>query len=237
MRAAICDDETKFIGELKQMIKCWSGGSAVDISCFESAEALEAACEAEPFDIAFIDIELGGENGVALARRLYESCPGMRVVFITAFVVEYAERIFLGFTPYGFVGKPLAESKIHYYLNRLDREMQRANCRLSVSTSGLTAQVLAGDIIFAESEKRVVHIHCVGGTITVYERLDDIEKRLDERFVRCHQSFLVNMDFISRLDGSTFVLRDKQYAPVRISHNRLNDTRRKYFGYVGRDLL
>ena len=236
MRAAICDDETRFIDELKEIIAHWNGG-AVDVSCFESAEALEAACDKEPFDIAFIDVELGSENGVALARRLSENCPAMKVVFITAFVVEYAERIFLGITPYGFVGKPLAESKIHYYLTRLDKEMQRANCHLSVQTSGLAAKVLAGDIIFAESEKRVVHIHCVGGTITVYERLDDIEKRLDDRFVRCHQSFLVNMDFISRLDGGTFILKDKTFAPVRISHNRLGETRRKYFGYVGRDLL
>ena len=51
------------------------------------------------------------------------------------------------------------------------------------------------DIIYMESDNKVVYIHTTTqGAVKVYSKLDAFEEEIkDERFLRCHQSYLVNM--------------------------------------------
>ena len=57
----------------------------------------------------------------------------------------------------------------------------------------------------------------------VYKRLSEIEHELqDGRFLRCHQSYLVNMDFIQLTDkqfvlttGDTVLIRQRDLKAIR----------------------
>lgn len=58
------------------------------------------------------------------------------------------------------------------------------------------------DILFVESQNAKCILHCRDGqTHVVYKTLNTVEGELgDRRFLRCHQSFLVNMDEILSVD-------------------------------------
>ena len=49
-----------------------------------SAEALDDPAHGVDFDIAILDLNLPGEDGLALATRLRRDCPGMGVIMVTA---------------------------------------------------------------------------------------------------------------------------------------------------------
>ena len=83
MRIIAVDDEPFAIWELRQAI-----GEAVpegELSCFDTpAEALRYAAGAA-VDIAFLDISLGGMNGLVLAKRLKDINGKTNIIFATGY--------------------------------------------------------------------------------------------------------------------------------------------------------
>ncbi|MBR2956685.1 MAG: LytTR family transcriptional regulator, partial [Clostridia bacterium] len=80
------------------------------------------------------------------------------------------------------------------------------------------------NIIFVESCNSKCLLHCTSGdTHTVYKRLCDIEDELcDSRFLRCHQSYLINMNHIVYADksfrtdnGETVLIRQKNLKEIK----------------------
>ena len=59
-----------------------------------------------------------------------------------------------------------------------------------------------GDIIYLESNRRVITAVCVSGIFEFYDKLENLEKYLEEHqqhFVRIHKSYLVNTSHIREL--------------------------------------
>lgn len=60
------------------------------------------------------------------------------------------------------------------------------------------------EVDYFESDYRLVHIHRSNKTYeTITERLDNVEARILGGFFRCHQSYLVNLAHICRVDRTT----------------------------------
>ena len=52
--------------------------------------------------------------------------------------------------------------------------------------------------------------------VTVYEQLGKVERQLeDQRFLRCHQSYIVNFDFVQTIDQDDFLLPEEVRVPIR----------------------
>ena len=69
-----------------------------------------------------------------------------------------------------------------------------------------------------------------GGSFETYGKLADYERRLPERFVRCHKSFLVNMDYVVACRSNELVLSTGQTVPV--SQSRRKSTQEAVRAYV-----
>ena len=54
----------------------------------------------------------------------------------------------------------------------------------------------ADDIIYIEKKLRKINMHTADQIIEFYGKLSDIALLLDERFMYCHRSYLINMDKI-----------------------------------------
>ncbi len=72
-------------------------------------------------------------------------------------------------------------------------------------------------IEYIESQNKYIMIHCTCG-ISHKERgkLNDIEKNLDGRFLRCHQSYIVNMDEVIEV-SHFFTMVSGAIVPIRQS--------------------
>ena len=64
----------------------------------------------------------------------------------------------------------------------------------------------------------------------VYEKLDMYEEKLKNSFVRVHQSYLVNMTYIKRIDKKNLQLQDDTILPV--SKSKYLSARNKYFAFL-----
>ena len=100
LRCLIVDDNADFLAAARDLLGR-QGISVVGVAT-SGVEALERLNELQP-EIALIDVDLGDENGVDVARRFAEH--GTRVVLISAYAELDIADLVVGSPAVGFVSK------------------------------------------------------------------------------------------------------------------------------------
>jgi DNA-binding NarL/FixJ family response regulator len=113
LRCLIVDDSPRFLDAARGLLE--RQGIAVVGVASSSAEALQRAAELQP-DVTLLDIDLGGESGLELARRLHrEAGPARSRVILTSTHAEQDYADLIAASPaVGFLPKTaLSASAIH----------------------------------------------------------------------------------------------------------------------------
>ena len=119
MRAAICDDRAEDAQLVAQYVREWgeSREESVALEMFPSAEAfLFAYDEDKNFDLLLLDVEMGGMDGVTMARRVRAENTAVQIVFITGYTDYIAEGYDVAALHY--LVKPVREEKLFEVLDR-----------------------------------------------------------------------------------------------------------------------
>ena len=68
-----------------------------------------------------------------------------------------------------------------------------------------------------------------GEVISIHQKLTELQEELGEypRFLRCHQSYLVNLEQVERLEDSCFHMKDGQVIPI--SRNFYKQSKNAYY--------
>lgn len=233
----LCDDEGADLEGLRGMVERYASRRhvPVDLRCFTSGEDLLFAVEkGASFDIVFLDVYMGLANGVDVARELRSRDQVCSIVFATNSRGHAIDGY--GVRALQYLLKPLSEARVESVLDlaieKLSREAEL--CALLVNKQG-SYRVPLSEIIFVESNARVISVHTKSqGRLDFYERLDDFESRYgDGRFLRCHKSFLVNMDYVYAIEGRSATLEAGQKIRISIG---LSQARAAFASYTARKL-
>ncbi len=127
-------DDRQLVVSLMQTILKRLDPQGLHLGSTLPAEALELA-EKNPLDVAFLDVEMPGMNGIELAERLQGRFPLLNVIFITGYQ-EYMPSAFKLYAS-GYILKPVTEQAVSEALAHLRyrREELRSN-RLSACCFG-----------------------------------------------------------------------------------------------------
>ncbi|MEV8503782.1 response regulator transcription factor [Actinoplanes sp. NPDC051475] len=137
-----------------------------------------AAAREHGADVALLDVQMPGLDGVAAARQLHRAVPGCRVLMVTTFGRAGYLRQAMAAGASGFVVKDTPA-------RQLADAVRRVHEGLRVVDPGLAAQSLAyGDSPLTERETDVLRAARDGGTVADIAR----ELRLSEGTVRNHLS-------------------------------------------------
>ena len=99
-----------------------------------------------------------------------------------------------------------------------------------VSLKGNIFKVKLSDILYFESEKRTVILHTNQGKWTIYKKLDDVQSALPAFFLRCHQSYLVNMNEIKSMKALRLELNNGCLIPV--SRPKYRETKERFLQFL-----
>lgn len=236
MRIAICDDDIKIAEYISNKIHEYK--SEYEIEIFTRSDSLISHLENKEskIDLLFMDIVLDDDNGIEIASRIAENHPDILTVFITAFAEKFSEEIFLKIKPYGYIHKPIKDDVLHHYLNSAKHDIEMKARTLSVKIGLESIDVSFSKIVYMESEKRLSHIYVNGceKPYDTYAKLDDIQNNLDNGFIRCHKSYIVNVNHIKSIEKDCFILKDGKGIPI--SKAMHSDARTGYFKAKGREL-
>ena len=82
MKILIVDDEMMMLEETKESVLAVSPES--EITCVDNYVDALKAVEETAFDIAFLEIEMPGMNGLELAKRIKDKCADINIIFVKA---------------------------------------------------------------------------------------------------------------------------------------------------------
>lgn len=122
IRAILADDERPALDELRYLLRNYPVEILAEIQ--DGCELPELIRRLRP-DALFLDIDMPGENGLALALKIQEQEPTLRIVFVTAYS-DYALEAFKAY-PVDYILKPVDErrfAKTMEHLLRLTGETQ-----------------------------------------------------------------------------------------------------------------
>lgn len=223
MEIAVCDDDSldRNLTAAQLRVCLCENRKGGGISCFSNAvELIYEIQDGKTFDLIFMDIYMDKLLGIDAARQLRAMGYNGKIVFLTGtsgFAVESYEV-----QAAGYLLKPLNYEKLNSFmksvLNDFDKEVYRIKRRSEIIS------LQYNDIVFIEScnSKCLLH-NGAGEKISIYKHLSDIESELsDGRFLRCHQSYLVNMNHVVYADknfemsnGETVLIRQKSIREIK----------------------
>ena len=86
------------------------------------------------------------------------------------------------------------------------------------------------DILYMERKGRVTYIQCKDECIDTPDKLSELEKYLSTvAFVRCHNSYIVNLTAVKEFARTEFLMIDKVRIPI--SRYKLQETREKLMAW------
>ena len=210
MKVVICEDELLCVDVLSDHIKRWSreNGVFVEISIYISAEHFLFELEdGLNVDLLFLDIKLNKMNGIELAHRLRELEYRMQIVFTT----DSPEYVFEGYnvSALNYLVKPIDYDRCRSILEQAHKLIDRKNFYLCKTSESLH-RILYDDMLYIEMVSHTAIIHTRDTRYSTRKTIAEIIAELDDTlFVRCHKSFVVNIQHIASISKKCVVLSDK----------------------------
>ena len=215
MKAVIIDDEIKNSHQLKKLLSIVCPQVHCSGIASNAEEGQQLILETKP-DLVFLDIQMPGKSGFDLLSDL--GAYDFEVIFVTGFD-QYALKA-IKFSALDYLLKPIkagelvhavkkAENRtthfqtsqqIHNLLTTLE-SIPREGHKLAIPFLKETRFINPYEIIYCESINGYTRFHLqTGEELLVSKGIAEYEEILiGYHFIRCHQSYLVNRQFVKSL--------------------------------------
>jgi two-component system response regulator AlgR len=211
MNVLLIDDEPLARSRLRRLLtELPETAQAVVDEAADAAEAW-ALLRAQRFDVLLLDIQMPGQSGMQLARRLAGD-PGMHhpaIVFVTAHE-EHALDAF-GVSALDYLTKPVRRERLAQAMGKAALWLRAQGgveptapaaetVYLTVQDRGGLKRVPLIDILYCRAESKYTTLQTAQQQYWVDISLADLEQRHPGHFVRIHRNTLVSAPAIRRLE-------------------------------------
>lgn len=170
-------------------------------------------------DVAFLDIEMYGMNGIELALCFKKAFPKINLIFVTGFS-EYAQDAF-ALHASGYITKPVSVKRIMDELENLRNPLPKAKQRIRVQTFGNFEVFVDGEPLkFQRSRTKELLAYLVdrrGAGLTMAELVTVLyeDRKYDsslQKQLRVHISDLLRT--LQEADASDMILKKRNFIAV-----------------------
>lgn len=219
LRIAVCDDAVFYREALAECIGAWAGlhGVRVQVEKYGSGEEVLLGIEqAGDFAVVFMDIELGGIDGIETAVRIKELSGPVSFVFVTGHEKYFCQMFSV--YPIQYVPKPIARQKVFDVLDKIVEDQRIFFENFPVKYNRKTVNIPLGEVFYFESERRRIKSFLERDRQYVfYQSMDMLEEELafsNHNFVRTHQSYLVNARQIEQFNPKRLKMHNGADVPI-----------------------
>ncbi len=197
----ICDDEKGTCAQLEEW--CYDYGEKngfdIEIDVWYTGERLcdDILNKKIHLDMLFLDIELVSTDGIKVGRFIRDELENLEtaIVYISS-KSSYAMNLFR-VQPIDFLIKPIKKEKLMEAIICGIKLQERKNQVFEYCVRGYHYKVPYKDIVYFYSKDKKINIVLKNEERQFNGKLKNIAKAVPHNFILVHQSYLINLDFVS----------------------------------------
>lgn len=231
----ICDDNKDITDEVYKLLKDIENKSNnefnIDIKnrgdFIDSSEIL--------YDIAIVDIEMPGVNGLKLSEKLKELNSDVIVIVLTSFqnYLDDAMRIHV----FRYLSKPIDKNRFYENFKDALTEYRFLSKSINVIFEDEVHHIKTKDILYFENLKYGSQIYTKRGTFRTNKKADEWLSILDqyECFEYSYKGILVNLQNVIDFDKTYVFIRKNELEIIKvyISQRKYSNFKKSFFRFVG----
>lgn len=218
LEIAICEDNNIDATILKNFVNNYLNQKLIgcNISIFSSGEVLLSTFEKGKYQLLFLDIYMDDMTGLEVGKAIREIDLQVEVIFCTSSPEHALESYDI--LASGYLLKPFAPPRMELLLERFIQHSSHLSFQTITVKSKYEDHVIrVDDIMFVKSDDKVLLYYLANGTILrCYGKLNELEQEMEfPNFLRCHQRYLINMDYIETIEDDLFTTKSNHHIPIR----------------------
>lgn len=159
-------------------------------------------------NIYFLDIVLGSANGLKLAQKIRSRDIWGYIIFVTSHLEFAFPAIQYKIRALDYILKNDGDmrGRVFQCLDTIRNELAKRGPEtekqtILIKTNGTHFIIPLDEIIYFETNtyKRSIIMHTQNKTIEFRDTLDELQKRLNSSFYRCHRSYLINLHYVATI--------------------------------------
>lgn len=231
LKIAICDDTN----EERELIKQYTDqyfrqqNRPAKLEAFPSMQ--DVLDTGTAYDLYLLDVLMPGKSGLQGAAELLTLYPDPVIIFITSSLEAAVDSYRVCAS--GFLLKPVRWEDFEETMDRVSRQhLALPQTCLSVVVNRVPVELPLERISHFENRLHKVYATLTDGSVIPLSQklsaiLDSVAKQ--EIFLRCHQSYIVNLAHVHALEDSSFRMEDGTSVPI--SRAFYKETKNAYYHY------
>ncbi len=201
LNVVLCDDNPNVLKRLEKMLEgIFINGSYdahVTLSSTNVHEVLDFLNN-NKVDVLFLDINLKSNiSGLDVAEEVRKRNKSLYLIFATAHL-EYAMLVYK-YKTFDFIAKPFTVSRLEDTIQRLFEDVEGLPKRyIKIDSKNTIIDENTIEYIKRDGMKLVFHSN--NRDYETYSSFKKIQSNLPENFIRCHKSFIANVNLIKDVD-------------------------------------
>ncbi|MEF9941509.1 MAG: LytTR family DNA-binding domain-containing protein [Lachnospiraceae bacterium] len=232
MRIAIVEDDKRDRSCLESYIKKYlcKKEFPINVVTYSVGENFLEDEELTELDVVFLDIYMGKENGMEIAKNLRKRDYNSVIVFCTttsSFALEgYMVKA------YDYIVKPYTYENIESVMEDISELLNEKIPCIHIKDGRQWFKLKISDIFYVENHANYVYIHTKKEMHTTRMTFTEMETLLSPYscFVRCDRGVIVNMNNIYKLHHNTILMGDGEQLPI--SRRNIAQVNEQYLHFI-----
>ena len=219
MKIAICDDDRQELSHILSLLDSYQAQQHVTFTIcpFHDSRKLADTLSETQYDLYLLDIIMPEITGMELAKEIRSFDKAADIIFLTTSPEYAVESYTVKATNY--LMKPIVPDRFYQSLDEIRKKRDQEQGRSLVLKSNIGVhKILLNQLMYVEAQGRKVLYYLANGEeIVCTDRFSPVCDQLLQypEFILVHRSFLVNMNYIRRIDGKDFLLTNGIRIPIR----------------------
>ncbi len=230
VKIAILDDTELYIEKIKTLLEK-NLEVAYRVYEYSTSDSFIKQLHKQSFDIVFLDIMLDKRDGIEVGKIVNAQNSSTNIIFVSE-NEEFFRAVYKVTHSY-FLTKDFDEELFVDAIDKAVKSIKRDV--ITIHTKNGYEKFTVSKIVYCEGTRKKTKIVMLdGNSAEHYVSLVDIEDQLPEQtFLKCHKSFVVNMNYITRYDRKSIFMENEIVVPISKTYIKtVRETLTRFLGGI-----
>lgn len=230
----LCDDNLNILNKLSHMFE-----SIFMENNFDAQIAFKTTSDSElityinnnNINVVVLDINLQSEySGLQIAKQIREKNKDCYIIFTTG----HAEYVFLGYQykAFDYLCKPITKERLNETILRLFEDINHSiSNKKYIKLDNKNTLIDESEIQYIKREGMKIIFHTNSRDYEVYSSFAKLQNQLPTNFIRCHKSFIANINNITKLEPTSNLIYFKNNVSCDIGPKYKSDFMKEVICY------